>query len=106
MGFAKNAKKNKLCHDCKKEIKTKNGKLVEASFLVYKNGSERYNVLKCNECFKKNPSLTEYQPCEVYSRIVGYLRPIQQWNVGKVEEYNDRKEFRVGNGKIMAAKLN
>jgi anaerobic ribonucleoside-triphosphate reductase len=35
------------------------------------------------------------QPCEVYSRIVGYLRPVQQWNKGKQQEFKDRKEFRV-----------
>ena len=31
--------------------------------------------------------------CEVYSRIVGYLRPIDQWNDGKQAEYEDRKLF-------------
>lgn len=31
--------------------------------------------------------------CEVYSRIVGYLRPIDQWNDGKKQEYKDRKKF-------------
>ncbi len=31
--------------------------------------------------------------CEVYSRIVGYLRPIEQWNVGKKAEYHNRKLF-------------
>jgi len=31
--------------------------------------------------------------CEVYSRIVGYLRPIQQWNEGKQAEWKDRKTF-------------
>lgn len=31
--------------------------------------------------------------CEVYSRIVGYLRPIDQWNDGKQAEYSDRKLF-------------
>lgn len=34
--------------------------------------------------------------CEVYSRIVGYLRPIQQWNEGKREEFKDRVEFKKG----------
>ena len=33
------------------------------------------------------------QPCEVYSRVVGYLRPVQQWNKGKQAEYNDRREY-------------
>ncbi len=31
--------------------------------------------------------------CEVWSRIVGYIRPIQQWNEGKRCEWDDRKTF-------------
>jgi len=31
--------------------------------------------------------------CEVYSRIVGYMRPVRQWNNGKQEEFKDRKLF-------------
>ncbi|HDI06676.1 MAG TPA: ribonucleoside triphosphate reductase, partial [Candidatus Aenigmarchaeota archaeon] len=31
--------------------------------------------------------------CEVYSRIVGYLRPVDQWNEGKQEEFKQRKTF-------------
>ncbi len=34
-------------------------------------------------------------PCEVFSRVVGYLRPVKQWNKGKQEEFKVRKEFRV-----------
>lgn len=30
---------------------------------------------------------------EVYSRVVGYLRPIKTWNAGKQEEYAWRQEF-------------
>jgi len=33
--------------------------------------------------------------CEVYSRVVGYLRPISQWNNGKREEFRLRKNFKV-----------
>lgn len=33
------------------------------------------------------------QPCEVYSRIVGYLRPLAQWNKGKKAEFFDRCEY-------------
>jgi ribonucleoside-triphosphate reductase len=33
------------------------------------------------------------QKCEVYSRIVGYLRPVSQWNEGKQEEFNERVTF-------------
>jgi len=33
--------------------------------------------------------------CEIYSRIVGYLRPVSQWNDGKAEEFKKRKVFKV-----------
>lgn len=29
--------------------------------------------------------------CEVYSRCVGYMRPVSQWNDGKQEEFKMRK---------------
>ena len=32
--------------------------------------------------------------CEVYSRVVGYLRPVQGWNKGKQEEFAMRKKFK------------
>ncbi len=31
--------------------------------------------------------------CEVYSRVVGYLTPVSQWNKGKKAEFGDRKTF-------------
>lgn len=33
--------------------------------------------------------------CEVYSRVVGYLRPVQQWNKGKKQEFKERKTYKV-----------
>ena len=41
---------------------------------------------ECPQCAIK-------QPCEVYSRVVGYIRPVQQWHKGKQVEYGERKEF-------------
>jgi anaerobic ribonucleoside-triphosphate reductase len=40
------------------------------------------------------PKCAIEQPCEVYSRVVGYLRPVSQWNEGKQQEFKDRKEFK------------
>ena len=34
------------------------------------------------------------QKCEVYSRVVGYLSPISEWNKGKKEEFEDRVEYK------------
>jgi len=31
--------------------------------------------------------------CEIYSRVVGFFRPVKMWNAGKQEEYKDRVEF-------------
>jgi ribonucleoside-triphosphate reductase len=35
----------------------------------------------------------ERQRCEVYSRVVGFIRPVRQWNNGKTAEFHDRKAF-------------
>jgi anaerobic ribonucleoside-triphosphate reductase len=35
------------------------------------------------------------EPCEVFSRVVGYLRPVKQWNKGKQAEFKSRKVFQV-----------
>lgn len=32
--------------------------------------------------------------CEVFSRVVGYHRPVKNWNLGKKEEFKDRTSFR------------
>jgi len=35
------------------------------------------------------------QRTEIYSRCVGYIRPVSQWNPGKAQEFKDRKVFNV-----------
>jgi len=42
-----------------------------------------------------SPIKTKRQECEVYSRVVGYLRPVKQWNDGKQEEFLTRKTFKI-----------
>ncbi len=32
---------------------------------------------------------------EVYSRVVGYFRPVQQWNIGKKLEFEQRKPYQL-----------
>jgi ribonucleoside-triphosphate reductase (formate) len=39
------------------------------------------------------PKCVVEQKTEVYSRVVGYIRPVQQWNKGKQSEFKDRKTF-------------
>ncbi len=38
------------------------------------------------------------QRAEVYSRVVGYLRPVSQWNNGKQKEFEKRKVFKTDRG--------
>lgn len=44
---------------------------------------------KCPECGAE---------CEVYSRIVGYIRPVNQWNKGKQMEFHNRTVFEISDG--------
>lgn len=36
----------------------------------------------------------ERTPCEIWTRVMGYFRPIYNFNKGKKSEYDDRKCFR------------
>lgn len=39
-----------------------------------------------------NEEFTGTKP-EIFSRVVGYIRPVQQWNEGKAAEFEIRKNF-------------
>jgi hypothetical protein len=87
---------NNTCHDCGKQLAIKNEEIKDGVFLVYDNAGEKINILKCNDCYTKNSALTNFQECEVYSRVVGYIRPVQQWHKGKKQEFGERLEFKAG----------
>ena len=72
-------------------------KIAENHELPYYTMSPTYSVCAdhgyiageeyiCPICGKKT---------EVYSRITGYYRPVQNWNDGKSQEYRDRKTYKV-----------
>ena len=87
------------CQDCDCEVKvtikrTDEGFLVTGG-AVYEHTRDKF-YLKCDECFEREPILKNFQPVECWSRVVGYLRPVGQWNDGKVAEFHDRKSFDVG----------
>ena len=54
--------------------------------ICQKHGYITGEEFACPICGKKT---------EVYSRITGYYRPIQNWNDGKSQEYKDRKEYNI-----------
>jgi len=89
------------CHDCGKDVEVIAGieddKMYASGGAVYKvdKQPEHDTFLKCDECFKKDKTLRNFRATEVYSRIVGYIRPVQSWNLGKKEEFKNRKEFEV-----------
>ncbi len=80
-------------------------KIAENYKLPYYTLSPTYSVCKthgyiagekfeCPECGEKT---------EVYSRITGYYRPVQNWNDGKSQEYKDRKVYDIANSKLTRA---
>ncbi len=71
-----------ICNDCGKDIDDSN-----------KGAKYPSGKMKCIDCYEKEPNLT--QKTEVYSRVVGYLRPMNQWNLGKLSEKARRKDFKM-----------
>lgn len=49
--------------------------------------------------------MIQRQRTEIYSRIVGYIRPIRQWNPGKISEWKDREFFDITKGKAQGKNL-
>ena len=46
------------------------------------------------------------KPAEVYSRITGYYRPVQNWNDGKSQEYKNRKLYDVEHSSLKRVRTN
>ncbi len=82
-------------------------KIAENFKLPYYTMSPTYSI--CNE----HGYLVGEQPIcphcgaatEVWSRITGYYRPVQNWNDGKVQEFEHRKEYNVDESKIEGRRL-
>lgn len=82
------------CHDCGKTLETKKDKIIDGYLLKYNINEGTISIIKCKECYEASKALKNYQKCEVYSRVVGYIRPVSQYNVGKKHEYHKRKTFK------------
>jgi ribonucleoside-triphosphate reductase len=86
--------------ECKRLVKkiAKNYKLpyfsVTPTFSICQNHG--YIKGEAKNCPHKNENGDKCEKTPlVYSRVVGYYRPVKQWNKGKFEEYNSRKEFQI-----------
>ncbi len=77
-------------------------KIAENYKLPYYTLSPTYSVCKnhgylsgevsvCPECGERT---------EIYSRITGYYRPVQNWNDGKAQEFKDRKVYDIGHSHL------
>lgn len=93
-----------VCHDCEKEVVVSidvedDGRIVITGGAIYNpqfgTPPIEHILLKCDKCFAKDNRLRNFEPCSVYSRVVGYLRPISGWNPGKQEEWKMRKNFKI-----------
>ena len=58
--------------------------------LVESNEGGGREAWVCHDC----KHFIAYKP-EVYSRVVGYIRPVKQWNPGKKQEFKDRTPFKM-----------
>ena len=86
------------CYDCRRDLevvvaaKDKGWEILGGA--IYEIGELDFRI-KCDACFKAKPKLTNYKPCEVYDRVVGYLRPRSQMNPGKLAEVEKRCKYNI-----------
>ena len=78
------------CHDCEKVLNDGD----EVMPYYTKDG----DFFKCRACHSNDTTLRNYRPTEVFSRVVGYIRPVSQWNKGKRAEFSDRKNYNIKEG--------
>ena len=73
-------------------------KIAENYKLPYYTMSPTYSVCKDHGYLSGEQYTCPHcgQKTEVYSRITGYYRPVQNWNDGKVQEFKDRKVYDIG----------
>jgi len=101
MGDAESMKIEATCYDCGKDMDFFARRTGPSSIEVFGGAvlkpPQEWNtdklLFKCDSCFKKD--IHFHRPTEVYSRVVGYLRPVQNWNQAKRQEFDMRKEYKV-----------
>ena len=73
-------------------------KIAENYKLPYYTLSPTYSVCKDHGYLAGEVSVCPHcgGKTEIYSRITGYYRPVQNWNDGKAQEFRDRKVYNVG----------
>ncbi len=77
-------------------------KIAENYKLPYYTMSPTYSI--CREHGYLSGEVTKCPHCgavtEVYSRITGYYRPVQNWNDGKLQEYANRQEYNIADSSL------
>ena len=53
------------------------------------------NLIQSHKEAKKALGLQERDrvPCEIWTRVMGYHRPVSSWNIGKKQEFKDRTPY-------------
>ena len=46
-----------------------------------------------NRFLNPDGKIVERTPCQIYTRVMGYLRPVSAYNIGKKSEFYSRKYF-------------
>ena len=77
-------------------------KIAENYKLPYYTMSPTYSVCKDHGYLTGEQHTCPHcgQKTEVYSRITGYYRPVQNWNDGKAQEFKDRKVYDIGHSRL------
>ena len=85
------------CQSCKKEV---NITIFKKGLEIFGNGgmikgNNDVPLFKCSECLERDGGMISRTRPEVFSRVCGYLRPVQNFNPGKKAEWAVRKNYDV-----------
>lgn len=91
------------CHDCRCPVRVTysadeiGGRLdpCDGAMGYYPtlNDSKKEFFVKCADCYASQPELRNFNPIEVYTRVIGYYRPVSSFNRGKKKEYSQRVNY-------------
>ncbi len=88
------------CMDCNEAVTVKASQdgeetTIEGGAVFHPPSGWNYTtgdyMFKCEACFGKDPVF--HPRTEIYSRVVGYYRPVNNWHQGKAAEWKQRKTF-------------
>lgn len=85
------------CQKCKEDVNVlyfSDGEVEGNGGIIVGDGWDSKPEFKCSKCLEQDGNQISPTRTEVFSRVCGYLRPVQAYNPGKKAEFADRQNYK------------